>query len=218
MRRTPLLACGILASLLYVATDVLAATRWDGYSYTAQTISETFALGAPTRPLVLLRGVAYAVLVLAFGVGVRASAEGRRALRIAGGLLVGIALVDLVAPFVAPMHLRGAERTLTDTMHIVLASVDVLFILLIIGFGASAFGRRFRLYSIGTMLVVVACGTLAGLDGPRIAADLPTPWVGVTERVSVYSYMLWLVVLALALWRAQDQPGTVRSTAGTRVA
>lgn len=205
MRRKLLLVCGILASLLYVATDMLAAIRWEGYSYTAQTISETFAIGAPTRPLVLLRGLGYSVLVIAFGLGVWGSASGKRPLRVAGGLLVGIAVVDLVAPFVAPMHLRGAERTLTDTMHIVLASVDVLFILLIIGFGASAFGKRFRLYSIGTILVVVVFGTLAGLDGPRIAANLPTPWVGVTERISVFSYMLWLVVLSIGLLRVQRE-------------
>jgi hypothetical protein len=205
MRRRLLLACGILASLLYVVTDMLAAIRWEGYSYTAQTISETFAIGAPTRPLILLRGLGYSVLVIAFGLGVWGSAYEKRPLRVAGGLFVGVAAVDLVAPFVAPMHLRGADRTLTDTMHIVLASVDVLFILLIIGFGASAFGKRFRLYSIGTIFVVVVFGTLAGLDGPRIAANLPTPWVGVTERISVFSYMLWLVVLAVALLRGQGQ-------------
>lgn len=206
MKRKLFLVCGILASLLYVATDMLAAMRWEGYSYTAQTISETFAIGAPTRPLVLLRGLAYSVFVIAFGLGVWESARGKSPLRVVGALLVGIALVDLVAPFVAPMHLRGAERTLTDMMHIVLASVDVLFILLIIGFGASAFSKRFRLYSIGTILVVVVFGTLAGLDGPRIAANLPTPWVGVTERISVFSYMLWLVVLAIGLLRVQGQP------------
>lgn len=205
MRRTLLLVCGILAPVLYVSTDMLAAIRWEGYSYTAQTISETFAIGAPTRPLVLLRGLAYSVLVIAFGLGIWGSAGGKRPLRVAGGLLVGVAIVDLVAPFLAPMHLRGAERTLADTMHIVLASVDVLFILLIIGFGTSTFGKWFRLYSVGTILVVVAFGTLAGLDGPRIAANLPTPWVGVTERISVFSYMLWLVVFAIGLLRAQSQ-------------
>ena len=205
MRRTRLLVCGILAPLLYISTDMLAAIRWEGYSYTAQTISETFAIGAPTRSLVLLRGLAYSVLVIAFGLGVWGSAGGKRPLRVVGGLLVGVAIVDLVAPFLAPMHLRGAERTLTDTMHIVLASVDVLFILLIIGFGTSTFGKWFRLYSVGTILVVVAFGTLAGLDGPGIAANLPTPWVGVTERISVFSYMLWVAVFARGLLRAQSQ-------------
>jgi hypothetical protein len=48
MRRKVLLVCGVLAALVYVATDMLAAIRWEGYCYTAQTISETFAIGAPT--------------------------------------------------------------------------------------------------------------------------------------------------------------------------
>lgn len=140
MVRKAFLLCGILASVLYIATDMLAAMRWEGYSYTAQTVSELFALGAPTRPLVVLRGLGYSILVIAFGLGVWGSAIGKRSLLIAGGLLVGIGVVDLVAPPFAPMHLRGAGHTLTDTMHIVLASVDVLFILLIVAFGANAFG------------------------------------------------------------------------------
>lgn len=204
MRPTPFVICGVLAPMLYVGTDVVAALRWEGYSYAAQTISETFAIGAPTRSLILLRGVGYSLLMIAFGLGVLESARGRYRLLVAGGLLVGISIIDLLAPFVAPMNLRGAERTLTDTMHIVLASVDVLFILLIIGFGASAFGKRFRLYSIGTLLIVVVFGTLAGLDAPRVAANLPTPWLGVTERISVFSYMLWLMVLAIGLLRERD--------------
>lgn len=209
MRRV-LLGCGILASLLYVATDILAAVRWDGYSYAAQTVSELFAIGAPTRPLIVLRGLAYSALVIAFGLGVRRSASGSRALRATGGLLIALGVVDLVGPF-TPMHQREALAagggTLTDTLHIFLAIVDVLFILLIIGFGAAAFGRRFRFYSIGTILVVVVFGALAGSDGPRIEANLPTPWVGVTERVSIFGFMLWAVVLAVGLLRAQgDQP------------
>jgi hypothetical protein len=207
-RARPLLLCGILAPCLYVATDALAAVRWDAYRYAAQTISETFALGAPTRPLVLARSVAYSALVFAFGLGVRRSAGGKRSRHTAGALLIGIAVIDLIAPFVAPMHLRGAPRTLTDTMHIALAGVDVLFILLIVGFAASALGARFRLYSVVTIVTVLLFGTLAGLDGPRIAADLPTPWVGATERVGVFSYMLWLAVFAIGLLREhQAHPG-----------
>lgn len=89
-------------------------------------------------------------------------------------------------------------------MHIVAAMVDVLFILLIIGFGARAFGKPFRLYSIGTILVVVLFGALAGLDGPRIAANLPTPWAGVTERICIFAYLLWVAVLAIRISRGRD--------------
>lgn len=206
MTRKALLVCGILASLLYVAIDILAAMRWEGYSYTAQTVSELSAIDAPTRPLIVLRGLAYCVLVIAFGLGVWGSASGKRALRVAGGLLVGFGIVDLVAPF-TPMHLRGAERTLTDTMHIILTNVEVLFILLIIGSGATASGKRFRVYSIVTILVLVVFGALAGLDGPRVTANLPTPWVGITERISIFGFMLWVAVLAITLLRAKKDHG-----------
>jgi hypothetical protein len=52
MVRQVLLACGILSSLLYLATDVLGGLRYEGYSFTSQAISELMARGAPSEPLV----------------------------------------------------------------------------------------------------------------------------------------------------------------------
>jgi len=203
MARTILLICGILSSLLYVGTDILAALRYEGYSYTAQTVSELSAIGAPTRPLVIPIYVAYDVLLIAFGLGIRASARSKRTLRITAGLIVGIGVVGLAAlPF--PMHVRGTGMTLTDTMHIVLTGAIVLLTLLAMGFGATAYGRRFRLFSIVTLVTVVVFGVLAGLDGPRVAANLPTPWIGVTERINIGAYLLWVLVLGLTVLRARD--------------
>jgi hypothetical protein len=81
--------------------------------------------------------------------------------------------------------------------------VTVLLIFLIIGVGAIAFGKWFRLYSIVTILVLVVFGVLGGSAGPRVAAGLPTPWVGIYERINIYGYLLWVVVLAISLLRAQ---------------
>ena len=46
--RRVLLVCGILSSLLYVATLVVAPLLWEDYSSTSQTVSELFAIGAPS--------------------------------------------------------------------------------------------------------------------------------------------------------------------------
>jgi hypothetical protein len=202
MVRKLLLICGILSSLLYIAMNVFVAMQWEDYSSASQTVSELSAIGAPTRPLWVLLGIAYALLVTVFGWGVWASARRNRPLRVVGGLMVAYGVISLAWPF-APMHLRGAEFTLTDSMHIVLAIVTVLLMLLAIGFGAAAFGKRFRLYSIATMVILVAFGALTGLDAPRIAANLPTPWVGVWERINIGVFLLWVVILAIALLRAQ---------------
>src|SRR5574341_2440544 len=93
--RKVLLVCGILSSLLYVATDILGAMRWEGYSCASQAVSELSAIGAPSRPLVVPLFLTYSVLVIAFGFGVRASAGRKRSLRVVAGLLVGYGVVCL---------------------------------------------------------------------------------------------------------------------------
>jgi len=208
MARRSLLVCGIMSSLLYVAMNVFVAMQWEGYSSASQTVSELSAIGAPTRPLWVLLGIAYTLLVTGFGWGVWGSARGSRPLRVVGGLVVAYGLVGLAWPF-APMHVRGAELTLTDTMHIVFAIMTVLLTLLAIGFGAAAFGRRFRLYSIASMVILIAFGALTGLDGPRIAANLPTPWVGIWERINIGIFLLWVVVLAIARLRRPLSRGKI---------
>jgi hypothetical protein len=209
-----LLICGILASLIYVGSDILAALRWEGYSYTAQSVSELRAIGAPTRPLLIPLLAIYTLLEIAFGLGVWGAASRKRALRITGVLLIGLGVVDLVAPFF-PMHLRGdileTGGTLTDTMHLIIAGVTVLLILLIIGFGATANGRWFRLYSYATILVLLVCGAWSSLDVPRIEANLPTPWLGVRERI-IYGYMLWMAVLANVLLLAERKLSSIDSS------
>jgi len=203
MVRKALLVCGIVSSLLYVIATIVGAMRWEGYNSISQTVSELSAIDAPSRPFVIPLFLTYSVLVIAFGLGVWASSREKRALRVMAGLLIVYGVVCLLGPF-TPMHLRGVEPTLTDTLHLIGAAVDVLLIFLIIGFGTNAFGKRFRLYSIGTMLVLLVVGALAGSDGPRVAANLPTPWAGVTERINIFGFMLWVAVLAIALLRRQS--------------
>ena len=215
-----LLVCGILSSLMYVAADIAAAWRWEGYSYTAQTISELMAVEAPTRPLLVALFSLYNALVLTFGAGLLVSAGTRRALRVTGGLVLGWSALGIVVLLFFPMHSRGAvgAMTVTDGMHIALTSVGVLLTLLYMGFGAASLGKRFRLYSIGTILALVVFGALAGLAGPRVAANLPTPGVGLLERINVYATMLWLLVLAVALLKERgEQDRNVRAAQPTNV-
>ena len=200
-----LLVCGILASLLYIA--MMGAIRYDGYNWVSQTLSELSAIGAPTRPLWFWLAWVYTALVMAFGWGVWKSAGSNRPLRVVGALILASSLLGFVWPF-APMHerevLAAGGGTLSDTLHIVLAFVTVPLFLLTVGFGAAAFGRRFRLYSIATAVIAFAFGALTGVDGPRISANLPTPWIGLWERINIGVYMVWVAVLAVTVLRHRD--------------
>lgn len=204
-RRKLLLGAGIVSSLLYVAADMLGARRWKEYSLTSQTVSELSAIGAPSRPLVVPLLTAHGVLVIPFGVGVFESAGRSRAVRGTGVLLVGLGVSDLAAPLF-PMHRREAlargARSRTDTMHIAVTGVNSLLILLAIGCASTALGARFQRYSLATILALVVSGGLTATQAPRVEANQPTPWAGVTERISIGGYLVWQVVLALLLMRA----------------
>lgn len=196
--RKALVLCGVLSSLYYVLMNVYVTLQWDGYSVASQVVSELSAVDAPTRTLWVRLGIPYTILMIAFGLGVWRSAGPSRALRFVGALFI----VDgAIGPFWPPMHLRGAQPTLTDTLHIAFAVVWLVVMLLAMGSAAGALGRKFRFYTAGTVAVFLVFGTLTGMDGPRIAANLPTPWVGLWERINMAAGMLWIAVLAMALLR-----------------
>lgn len=202
--QTTLLTCGIAAPLLYAVMLVFVPMGWEGYSAASQTVSELSAIGAPTRPLWVALGIAYTVLVAAFGWGIWRSARGNRRLRVVGAVLIASATLGLFWP---PMHLRGTEPTLTDTLHIVWMMVSGLLTLVAMGVAAAALGKRFRVYCIASMAGLLATGAMTSVDAPNVAANLPTPWIGVWERISIAVWMLWFAVLAVTLLR---RPGTRR--------
>jgi hypothetical protein len=175
---------------------------WESYSSASQTVSELIAINAPTKSLVVPLFIIYSLLVYAFAVGVWQSAGRKHALRFASVGLAGKEVLGLAVTLFFPIHLRGVEGTLTDTMHGILTMVGVLFMLLAIGSGAAAFRIRFRLYSIGTFLLLILGGIMSGLDVSRMGANLPTPWLGVWERINIFAYMVWVVALAIILLRA----------------
>jgi CubicO group peptidase (beta-lactamase class C family) len=177
---------------------------WDGYSVASQTPSELAAIGAPTRTLWMVLGTVYALLMAAFGWTVWKTAPPNRALRIVGALVLTQAVFGYFWP---PMHQRevlaAGGGTLTDTLHLAWAAVSAVLFMLAIGFGATAFGKRFRVYSIATIAILVVSGVMTSTYASRVQANLPTPWVGVWERISIAAYMGWVAVLATMLLRAR---------------
>jgi len=203
-----LLFCGILSSLLYAAMLIFVPMQYEGYSSVTQTISELSAIGAPTRPLWVSLGIVYTLLIAAFGWGIRQSAGGNQSLQIAGGLLTAYGIIGIAWVFV-PMHQRevlaAGGGTMSDTMHLGMGMISSLFMIISMGFAAAAFGKRFRFYTIATIAILLMFGALTGLDKPNIEANLPTPLVGVWERIMLGIFMLWAVVFSIVLLRAEKK-------------
>jgi hypothetical protein len=216
MLRKTLLACGVLSSLLYVAMTALIPLLWDGYSHAAHTISELSATGAPTRAVWLMPAAFYTVLIMAFGWGVMRSAAPSTPLRRVGLLVLAYGSLGLVWPF-APMHQRevlaAGGATLSDTLHVTIAAVTVVLMLMAIGIGSAALGTRFRVYSIVSRITLLVFGVLTFRDAPGVDDNLPTPWIGVWERINLGVFLLWVIVLAVALWPGAPRPTDRRAHA-----
>jgi hypothetical protein len=78
------------------------------------------------------------------------------------------------------------------------------YTLLVIAFGwitfaAAAFGKWFRVYSFATLAILFVFGALTFLDAPNIGTNLPTPWVGLWERINICAFLRWIAVLAVRM-------------------
>jgi len=195
-----LLVCGVFASLLYVAMNITCAMQYPGYSSASQTVSELSAIDAPTRPLWVILAIVYSVASIGFGLGLWQSGALNRKLQVAGTLVVINSIIGLFWP---PMHQRevlaAGGGTLTDTLHILFSVVAVLLMMIAMAFSAAAFRNWFRAFSVVMLAVALFFGLATAFEGPRMEADLPTPWIGVWERISIGAYLLWVVVLVLTV-------------------
>lgn len=205
--QTALLASGFLSALLYIGTDLVAASRYPGYRLVDQAVSELSAIGAPTRGLWAAMTPFFGVLFLAFAIGVIRASGRNRALRITGILLLTLAASGVLWSFF-PMHQRGAEMTWTDVGHIVLSVWSSVIILLFVGFGAVSLGRRFRAYSLATMIAIFVATVVTFSWAPRIAAGTPSPWLGAVERIIIYGYLIWVAALSVSLLRSSRRAAT----------
>ncbi|HEU4666284.1 MAG TPA: DUF998 domain-containing protein [Arthrobacter sp.] len=191
--RTGLLVAGPLSSLLYVVfTDGLAAARWDGYRRTEQMVSELFAVGSPGRDVLVPFTWIYTVLFVAFGVGAWMSASGSRALRIGAGLLTAYGLWNIMGALY-PLTL-GDDTSIP--MHILATNIQLALMVAAMCFVAAGFHGRMRWYSILSLAASAIMGMVAFMAAPG-----PNLVLGIGERISIGAFLLWVAVLAIALWR-----------------
>lgn len=203
-----LLACGILSSFYYIAINIFVPLQYAGYSLTSQTISELSAINAPTRSLWVLLCTFYSLLVIAFGWGIwKVAGENRKLLIIS----IVMMIYGISGFFWPPMHQRQVLATgggtMTDTMHIVFTAVTVALMLIMLISGAATFGKRFRYYTVATIMVLLAFGILTGISSPAMAKNLPTRMIGVWERINIGVFMLWVIVFASVLLHKEKSTG-----------
>ena len=197
--RRGLLMCAIAGAVIYPLADIFAVTRYPGFSYRDQAVSELFAIGAPTSDLVVPLFSLSSTLLLLFAIGIWMSSKGQRLMRFVAIMMVLNTIDALVLWNVFPMHMRGEPQTFTDLMHGLLA-IDPFLLAAVIGAGV-AIRWPFRAYTFTTLAFTSVLAIVSMSMVSRFLAQQPTPWMGATERASQYGMNLWYAMLAVVLWR-----------------
>ena len=193
---------------MYIGWNELAALQWQGYSPVSNAISELHLTGSPSKWLLDPWEIVYNALLVAFGIGVWRSAQGSRALRVAGGL-------QILAGATLPLWMLFGEASLAA--HVKLSVIGISTMLGSMAFSAVAFRGWFRPYSLISMAVVVMLFGLALSYVPEVNAGHPTRFMGLDERIAVGAYFLWLFALVALLWRSRaNTSGEGNATAFSR--
>jgi len=101
--------------------------------------------------------------------------------------------------------------TLSDTLHISWAMMTLLFNIVLMGLGAAALKKRFRIYTIASFGAFILFGILIAIESPGVQANLPTPWIGFWERANISVFQLWVIVFTITLLREIKKQGSNES-------
>jgi hypothetical protein len=164
--------------------------------------------GAPTHALLTVVGPVFSLLLIGFGLGIWRSAHAKRSLRIAGALVVAhgaMSFLWLLGPMSQRVVIAAGGATSADTLHLFLSAATGLFVAAYVATTAVGFGWVFRLYSVATIATALVFGLLSA-QVDRIEAGAPTPYMGLLERIGIGAWLLWMVVVAMVLWRTTRSP------------
>ena len=194
--------CGMIAPLLFVVTAILGGALRPGYSHIRDTVSELFSPGSPNKALLDTFHTIFALLLIAFGIGVLLFVlrMGQRLLLggVGAALYIAMGGLSVLAATTFPQDPWGTTPTFQGQMHINLTGVVGLLSIasfLLIGF----WFQRVKLFSGFWTFSLIIVG-LAVLSAVIFFLTVDSSVMGLTERITALVGFTWTFVLARWLY------------------
>lgn len=205
MRKHMILA-GVAAPILYLAIVVIGGWVTPGYDHLSRPVSALFEVGAPFALPISMAFVLYNLLLLAFGVALLLTAKMRQPAETLAAIMILLNGLFGVLIELAPMDAQGTPVTLPGIVHMVLAGLLVLTCMA--AMGSAAWGWHvarqrpsFRKVTLALLLLMLASGALAAM-----AAAQNWPLMGLYQRTTIGSYLVWIFALAAISWTSRPEP------------
>jgi hypothetical protein len=197
----------MIAPLLFIVMTILGGAIRPGYSHISDTVSELFSPGSPNKLLLDILYTTFAILLILFGIGilqfVRKIKPSVRTGMIGAFLFIAMGFVSVATATIFPQDAWGSTPTFAGEMHIRLSGVIGLlsvFSMLLMGiwFIRAEIFPGFGIYSFITIgLVIISTGFYA--------ANIGSPIMGLTERITALVGFQWTFMLALWMFLKYEQ-------------
>jgi hypothetical protein len=205
MDRALLYYAGFGAGVLYLLGDIVGGVITPSYNYVGNAVSELIQSGAENRLLLSSFLFLHAIMIVLFSIGILMQYPfGQSKLIFIGGvLLLAVGIAHLLSSSVFPMDPVGAQATFPGSMHLILVGLTVIAIfflmpLLGVGFHQLYAWRYFAIFTFVALAVIV----ISGVSSP-IVISRGIEVMGLTERITAYTFYIWLFTLAYLLIREQ---------------
>ena len=199
-----LLGLGVLIPFWLFFGVLLTALAYPGYSHLDQAMSQLGAQGAPTQGFsAWLNNLPLGVFFVLFAVGVMRQVRGSRLALFSAVLILIHGLASFATGYFAcDQGCAPAQPSFSQQMHNLaglLMFLSLTLASLLWGFLSSRLlgSRVFGLFSLGCTVLAVATVVLMA------RAVEAGQWFGLYQRINYGISVIWVVGLALMLWRGR---------------
>lgn len=197
---------GMGAGVFYLLGDMVGGFITPNYSYIRNAVSELIQSGAENRTFLSSFLFLHALMIVIFSIAllVKHPFAQSKSIYIGGILLLALGISHLLSSSIFPMDPVGAEATFPGVMHLILVGITVIsiFILMpLLGIGLSRlYAWRFFLTFTFVCLGIII---ISGISSPIVIAK-GIDVMGLTERITGYTFYVWMFALAVLLIKEQS--------------
>jgi hypothetical protein len=206
MDRGILYYAGVFAGVLYLLGDMVGGLVTPNYNYVRNAVSELIQSGAENRTLLSSFLFLHAIMIVLFSVGLLVHHQfgQSRSIYIGGILLLAVGISHMLSSSIFPMDPVGAKSSLPGVMHLILVGITVISIFILMPLLAIGMSRLYewRLFLAFTF-VFLGIIVISGIASP-IVIGRGIEVMGLTERITGYTFYVWMFVLAFLLIREQS--------------
>ena len=204
---------GFGAGVFYLIGDIIGGIITPDYSYIRNAVSELIQSGAKDRVFLSSFLFVHALMIILFSVSLLAHYPYKKSkpVFIGGILMLAVGASHALSSSIFPQDPVGTEATFPGIMHLVLVGITVLCIfaimpLLGLGLHRSIRWKSYRAFTFLCLAVIV----VSGISSPIVIGQ-GIEVMGLTERITGYTFYVWLAVLAYLLIKKQPEPVAANS-------